>query len=368
MEIYIFMFLLLYTGQLFCRHYNFRWGNLLINKNRCYLIFTWLILSFIEGLRSYNIGTDTHDYVLSFELLDFKFDTYEPLSQLIVYIVHLISDDPTMYLLICALLINGLVMVAIYRMSINCYYSVFVFVSLLFYFTSFNALRQAFAYGLILNSIYYVYRRQWVKYALLTLIAIGFHSSAIIGLIYILIPICDRSKMGEQYIDAHQRNLFSKNLWMIIVTAFFAIIFWDMIDVFLEYAAQVLPQYQVYLFNEYRNILGGIQQPVIYSMIFICFMLFVPNQARYKIFYAIPLAVTVVIACMSLKMAYLSRLMWYFDITTIISIPYMLENNIFSSSSRFILKCIFTIFCIVVLFYGLINNYMRVSDYSFIWW
>lgn len=365
MLIYGVTFTVLYLVHLLLKNFKIRGKNGYLNNDKYYLLFSWIVISFLEGFRANNVGTDTNDYVRSFEQLDFKFDVYEPLSKAVVYAVRLISQNPTVYLTICALFINGLILITIYRMSVNCHYSIFIFISLLFYFTSFNALRQAFAYACVFSSFYYICEKKWVKYIVLIFIGVGFHSSAIIGLALILIPIIEKRK--KKHTLSNDKYLSFKNLVIVIITISLALICWRMFDVLLVYAAQFFPKYEVYLFNEYRNMVGGIQQPIVYSAIFLCFMLIVPNKARYKHAFLIPLSFAVIIAFASLRMTYISRFMWYFDITTVLSIPYMLNNNSLNIRSKKILKGILTIICIAFLCYGLMNDYMSVSDYIFVW-
>jgi len=364
-SVYLVVFLIVLTVGLLSKNVVIRGSSGYWNQDKSFLIFVWIVLSLLEGLRAYSVGTDTYDYINSFATLDWKYETYEPLSKLMVLIVRTISHNPTVYLIICALVINGLILNAIYKMSNDRRYSVFIFISLLFYFTSFNAIRQAFAYACMINAFYYIRERKWIKFAIFLILAIEFHSSAIIGLLYLLIPILDRRKENSSPMGTG--NQFFSNIKYILITIVLSAVFRMYFDKLIVFFVQFFPMYEGYLFNEYRDMVGGIQEPIVYSAIFVCFMFLVPNDAKYKKCYALPLSVAVIFAFASLKMAYIARFMYYFNIVTVITIPYMLKNNIFDKKSKTIIKVAITTVCIAFLFYGLLNNYMRVLDYMFVW-
>jgi hypothetical protein len=154
---------------------------------------------------------------------------------------------------------------------------------------------------------------------------------------------------------------------IIIITLVGAAVSYLYFDKLLEYVARFFPMYEIYLSNQYRDIAGGIQQAIVYTAIFVCFVLVVPNNVKHKACYMVPLASAVILAFASMKMAYIARFMYYFDITAILAIPYMLNNNNFEYKTKMIFKIFVTIICIAFLLYGLLNNYMRVTDYRFFW-
>ena len=69
----------------------------------------------------------------------------------------------------------------------------------------------------------------------------------------------------------------------------------------LQYGVQFFPDYQGYLYNEFRYIEGGIQQFIVYITIFLCFLFFVPSNAKYKNMYMVPLTAAVMFAFASIK-------------------------------------------------------------------
>ena len=337
-------------------------------QDKYFLIVSWLLLSFIEGFRGLSVGTDTLGYATTYESLDSAYGSYEILSRLLVDFVRLFSKSATVYFVVCALLVNGLILMAIYRMSSDKKYSLFLFISLLFYFTSFNALRQAIAYAFMLNAFYYVRENKIIKFAIFFLIAVGFHSSALIGIVYLLIPLISWNKKRKVTKRMTLQTYTSlKNALVLFATFGLSFVAYLWFDDIVQLFAELLPRYEVYLHNSYRDLAGGIQQPIVYSAIFVCFVLLVPTNAKYRTAYMLPLSVAVVLSFAALKMAYIARLMYYFDITAVIVIPYIYKNSILDRESLKIFKFAVTFICVAFLVYGLANNYMRVTDYKFIW-
>ncbi len=363
MIVYLILFTALFAAHAFTYHEPGAKNKINKTKDIVFLVSACILLSCIEGFRAYSIGTDTRGYVASFVQLDDAYETYEICSKLLVDLVHIFTSNPTVYLIVCAFLTNGLILIAIHRLSDDRRYSLFLFVSLLFYFTSFNAMRQAMAYAFVLNAFFYIREKKYIRFVLFVLIAVGFHSSALIALVYLLIPVlCFMKKKLFR-----KSRLAAFNYLTILIV--FAITFYAYInyEMMIMASAKIFPRYEVYLDNEYRSMAGGIQQPIVYTAIFLCFVLLVPNKAKYKLYYLLPLAISVVFSFTVLRIAYLARFMYFFDITAVISIPYMFRNNILVKKDVPLFKTVISLASIAFLFYGLLNNYMRVGNYSFYW-
>ena len=127
--------------------------------------------------------------------------------QLLISLVHKFSNNPTIFLLVCAFITNGLVLLAIYRMSDNVFLSVYFYVALYYYFISYNALRQYLAVAVLLNAFWYAKQKKWIKYAIMMLIAVSLHTVAIVGLIYI--PIF----LGNDEVVSKKEGDFNCRWW-----------------------------------------------------------------------------------------------------------------------------------------------------------
>ena len=124
-----------------------------------WLAIACVILSLIEGLRDYTVGTDTVTYVAHFLGNDTaKFETG---FELFTKAIRLFTDNPTVYLLCIAFVINGLVARAIYKMSKDAAVSLFIYITLYFYFNAFNGLRQYMAVALLLTTYTFLHERKF---------------------------------------------------------------------------------------------------------------------------------------------------------------------------------------------------------------
>lgn len=174
------------------------------------LIFLSLFLPcLMAGLRNVSVGTDTNEYVYraynisnySNSLIQFirnsKWDTYRSdyLYMTLTWIICKLGFSFNFLLFIYECLIIFTLYLAIKRINknnINLILGMFVFY-LLFYNATLNMVRQSIAISFILLSFSYLYSSKGNKERFLsllyTLIAIGFHSSAIICIPILLLYI-----------------------------------------------------------------------------------------------------------------------------------------------------------------------------------
>lgn len=340
-------------------------------KDKTFLIFIWLFLSLVEGLRGSSVGTDTAGYIRYFELG--FFDNYEFLTQILFILFRRISSNPTFFLTLMALLTNGLIIIAIYRDSVDVKNSIFLFIFMLFYFVSFNAMRQALAYALVLNAYIFAKRKQLIGFLVCMLPSVFFHSSALIGIVYAILFFRKNEVMINETksIDSAEGTTGSINkkiIWLLVIGVGTIILMKYFMPI-LYYAVSFFPSYQKYIYGDYAyfsEMAGGITKPIIYTSIFICFLFFACDSKE-KDSYLLPLALNVVLAFASYRIAYLERFMYYFDVTTVLSIPFLLQNNIFERKSKSVFRFIVTCLVLFYFVYMFSDNFMRVTNYKFFW-
>ena len=163
-----------------------------------FIFVAWLLLSSVAGFRAYRVGTDTLTYVA---IYNNKSDDMEIGFSWLIQLLHELALKPTAFLFACALITNGLVLIAISRLSDNVWLSVYLYITLYYYFNSFNAMRQYIAVSILLNAFYYASKKRWGPYSVLLIIAISFHSSALIGIVFVLI-------FGYGSIDQNKKTKF----------------------------------------------------------------------------------------------------------------------------------------------------------------
>ncbi len=351
-----FVSLMLNKAMVYC-------GPSIITKaqKKWFLVSTWFILTFIEGFRAYHVGTDTEKYAYMYLINDFS--SFGILDQLIFSGLTHLSSNPTFLLLVCAAITNGIILYIIYQYSEDITYSVYIFIAFLFYFTSYNAVRQAIAYSVVLLAfVYSSIDKKPLKYIICMVIAICFHKSAILGLVFVI-----NFFINSKNDDGKRNDSFMRKIITIVFVIGIALILYLKIDFTISIGSKLLPSYARYLNSRYATETGGIRQPLMYSLIFICFTLIVPTEDRMKKIFTIPLAMAVIISFIHLRYSIITRFMYYFDITVVLSIPYMLMHNNLEERTKAFFKLIITIVCFVYMLYAFSCGYMQVIPYSFVW-
>ena len=358
MTVYVSSFLLIYVIGFFCKRAKSDSEESRNRKTKFFLVFAWIVLSVIEGLRAYTVGTDTPYYVRTFQLLARQ--RYEIGYWTLMRSVRYITENPTVLLTICALITNGLFMVAIYKLSSDCYLSVFSFITFMFYFVSFNAVRQSIAISLVVLAYYYIKTDRLKLFVLMVILATLFHSSAIVGLLYLPIYFIKDKEFPKRR-EIQQDCIQLIITWAAVLGGY--LLFERLTSVF----SRALPVYAHYLTSEYATTTGGFQRPLVYMAIYICVVLFTEESFAEKRMITIPLSIAVMFAFMHFRISAISRFMWYFDVVCIFAIPYLFNNLRFRGNIKPLFKFSIVIILIAFMFYNLKAGYMRVSDFKFFW-
>tara|TARA_B100000749_G_C18449956_1_gene475860 strand:- start:7416 stop:8504 length:1089 start_codon:yes stop_codon:yes gene_type:complete len=151
-----------------------------------YVVFT----SFILSVRPLEIGIDTIVYSLLFESLNFSYYPLQidPLFKALIYLVRFFTEDPRIFLFICYLAINSLLIKAFLLLEQKRWclvYTLFSF-SFLYYNVHFNILRQGLAFGFILVALAYAHQRKSLPFICFFIIGLFFHVSSVVVLACLL--------------------------------------------------------------------------------------------------------------------------------------------------------------------------------------
>ena len=147
-----------------------------------------ILFTAFSGLRN-NMG-DTYFYRHSFTLLTDdmaapKFGDKEFLFNYLQFAIRQITDKPQLLIFIGAMISCVPVIYIIYKYAVAYELGLFLFVTTSYYTFSFNGMRQYMAAGILILGTRFLFSQEryaWLKYALVVLIAMGFHSSAVIML------------------------------------------------------------------------------------------------------------------------------------------------------------------------------------------
>lgn len=160
------------------------------NKNRKNIIFLFLSSVLILSLYIYQDTTrfpdlpiykTFFDYIISNGNVDLRADTIEFEKGYLVLniLLRYITDDFIIVKFVLALLLVIVLSISIYKYSKITWLSVFLFICILFYNTTY-ILRQSFALAVILFSFRYILKQDFLKYIVCIIIAFLFHKSALI--------------------------------------------------------------------------------------------------------------------------------------------------------------------------------------------
>lgn len=186
MTIYLITILLLFVFasiEASCR--------LTINTKRLILIIVYLILVLQVGLR-WQTGTDWNPYLLHFKTFSFFAVPNHPSNNLfefgyilLVWIVKLITNQYSIFLLIHAIIYYLLIFKSFQRYSPYFYSSLMLFYSLSIGIMGSN--RQLIALAICLYALRYIIEKKTINFFLLIFLAINFHFTAILFIIYYFI-------------------------------------------------------------------------------------------------------------------------------------------------------------------------------------
>lgn len=174
-------------------------------------ILLWLaifITAVVAGLRADTIGTDVRGYVepmynlakqsnsyvefLNSSFLkgyvNMKISSSEPGYSLFVYIIAKSGGNLAANLFFTQLFINAFILFGIwhFRDKMNVWLGMLVF-NALFYNESLNMIRQWMAVSVLIYGFKYLAEQRWGSYLLCVLFATSFHSSGIVGILFLLV-------------------------------------------------------------------------------------------------------------------------------------------------------------------------------------
>lgn len=155
--------------------------------------YVWLIiavLTLVSGLRSFQTGLDTYNYLAKIALIAAGEPEYaygfEDSFKVICFLLSRLSQNGTFFLCVFAFITNALVILRLwdfrgissFAWMVLCYYSCF-------YFMTMNGIRQFCAVAIVFYATRYLNQKRLLAFLIGVLIAVLFHRSALVGLVFI---------------------------------------------------------------------------------------------------------------------------------------------------------------------------------------
>lgn len=314
-------------------------------KEYIYLVFTFIQLSLLGGLRGLSVGKDTSAYHDIFYTVNGA-DTFKELFSireeigyvLLNKIIGLAGFGPQMVILVTSVIIAGGFLFFIKRNSNNILLSVILLICFMFFFTSFNVIRQYMATVIFINAYQFVKNRKVLPFMFLCLIAALFHKTVLLFLPLYFIT----------FIKWDLIKVFSL-LFILSIIAIFS-------STLIDLSIKIFSQYTGYVGSLYFAPTSGMMMPIVFFSIFvfITFILLRFNPYKDKDF-----VLWYVICCMVVFLTVIAmtgasianRLAWYLSPFFILLIPKALNYlpisaktimtiTIFSVGTAYFLYCL----------------------------
>jgi hypothetical protein len=335
---------------------------LTINAKKLYLVIVFFPLLILSALRSVNIGNDTDTYHHIFNIstytnfkdfLEMNVHRWEKGFLVFTKLISSISDNPQLLIAISSIISLFFVGRFIYLYSKKPSLSVFLFVTMRFYFFFMSNIRQSIALGLVLFGYDFIKKKRIIPFSIVILIAAQFHSTAII---FFFAYFIDNIKYSNKYF-----------LGSVLITVLIFIGF----DSFMRILLTVAPdRYLNYVNTSYytdaTNVANIANFATTLAVLFLSYMLrYYKNNDKSEIsFYY--LLISVCIGLLSIKFGMFSRIQHYFYIFSIVLIPNMmskLNNKHTKLIVSFIIVICFFLYHIIIL--ALRPEWQNVYPYEF---
>lgn len=315
----------------------------------------WLMYSFVVGFRAPTVGVDTNAYINTIEHPTNIVKNGEILFNILNSIVYNITNNSSIVLFVYAMLMYGLIIFRLWEMKkdISFSFSLLVFLSI-HLFESLNVMRQYLAVAIIFFAVRYLQEGKYIKYILFVLIAAGFHSSALLGMVHLAVEILCWKDIGKK-----------KKIFLIFFTA--AGIFAS------SYFLAALDNYSHYFSNVNLNIGFKVLELL---MIFIVSIFYFNRKIKFtsseKHYLLKTTQIYYLIGCAAWAIGYfytfMNRIAYYFTIFVAVYYGIIMKEKTTKSPILILLKFAVVILTIYMIFtYLFINNGPHHHPYHFVW-
>ena len=306
----------------------------MLRRSDVFMIVTILWLTSFSFLRtSYN---DTSNYIASFMNAESVIDGVEngtfvdwtgnPFSMLYRSLVHDFTDNYHIYFFFPAVLSSFAVVKLLKRYSVAPAFSLLIFFSLGTYVMYIAALKQCLAMFFLLMALPYAIDKKYVRFYLLVLVAILFHTHAFM---FAIVPFLLEKPWG-------------KVSWILLGATLFAMVTYDVtLGAFMNYAQsigalvaeeEVFDDHQI---NMLRVLVYWV--PAILALIFRR-RLFLDSSKAENLFVNMSIVSAFILTLGLVQAANLfARMAGYFEIATAIALPWIVKKLFTKQSAQFVM-------------------------------
>lgn len=331
-------------------------------KNReVFLLIACIQLIILAGLRGYTVGADLNNYLgaieyygklpmqsVLFAKLVYPFD-YEIGYFIFVKLCAFLRMNNTVFLLMVAVITYVPIFKLIKKKSTMPFLSIFIYFSFGTFSYSLGLFRQMIAISIITCGIKYIEQKKLCKYIFVIILAMMFHTTAIIMLPFYWIQKIDFKK------------LFIWIIWFEVVGFLFG-------KQIINLAVYLLPKYSGYIDSTYGESGGGVFNLAFLNVIMLIgliYNMYTPQKAYQNRFFLNALAIAICFQVVGYHMEIFGRIVSYYSIYLIILIPQMI-TSLFKGRSKYIgISVVMLFLCLRFCMTFIGNEY--ICPYYFFW-
>lgn len=322
-----------------------------------YLTICCVELILLAGLRGYSIGADTPLYL---EAIDY-YSIMKPLELIRAKLIYpfdfetgyfllnkvciLFGLGKTEFLFVIAMLIYIPIFGAIKKYSYAPYISILCYFAFGYFTYSLGIFRQMIAVSLLIYSSKYIVEKKTIKYLLMVILAMTFHTTAIIGiLLYIIYNRFDWRKIVKLVIVIEMIFLtIGRRIVMLILLMF--------------------PKYTGYVNGKYDQTGGSYVMLLFLNIILFTMCIFEWKSNEKKNLTISALVLAVLFQSLGYSMTILGRVVSYYSIYIIFAIPNLLAK--FTYKTRVWITMVLIIFLYILIYLEFAGN-RYVTPYYFL--
>ncbi len=320
-----------------------------------FIYFLNIILLMVFAIYFYNKNNIINKNSYSkhfFEISKLKFEEvlkyqFEYGFSILNKVVSYFTNNFQLLIIICSFITIGFVSFSIYKNSTHKFYSFFLYITLSFYYSSFNLIRQGVSIAISLLGLKYLIERNFLKYLLVILIAASFHYSVLI-----MIPI---------YFIANINLTYKKFIFFLS----FSFIVYIFLDDIVKFGIKIFPTYEPYLYTEFLQgkTFSSIILPLFIFLILIIFRKYILYQNKKNMIYLNIAYFCLLISLFQTKIGILDRFPYYLNAISIFSIPILIDC-FKDRAQKNLVAGLIIIFGILYNIYSFISGFYGVVPYE----
>lgn len=316
--------------------------------NILYSIVVAIPLIIVSGIR-WNVGTDFGTYYYTFnKILSFPFSIlisnsygdfipFERGFSILVWIIGVISKEPQVVIFFISVFNVGMVIYCLKKYSKSFTLSVYLYITMMVYFSAFNGMRQWIASIILFWAIKYIWNDNFIKYFICVILASTIHISALI-----MIPV---------YFIVKERP-FGRKIFIIIILL---IVVSMRLDSILDKFENITSGTRYESYTTINNEDDGVnifRVLVAFIPIIMSFMYYMNYKNDKKMNILINFAMmNFLVLCLATKSTYISRFSMYFEIYNLLLYPKFINGLKKGQRSLFctlVVICFFAYMCMLL--------------------